>query len=337
MMFVKRLLILSVMITLGTLALHAEQLNRAWEHFQGVWANKDCELVRTAGYSLLFERDGSTLSAALQKVSATKNQINLNTRAKTVFDNSDESVTLKAKGLFDSQKIIIQHPPANECKLTDKNYSIEKTDGKVMLLENGQLREELDIEAGRLKMKRPDGRWQTLTKIEAITMTKPYNMPVDVTQDNVGKRIQEWQLGTRYWKDPDSVFWKIDIGTNQHLYTFTMNDNFLYCRAARIRSNNQGTVFSQNIRLVARGENRNHGYIGYMAPDNLEKAGSELDIDNTKFDSACGIAYDIDIYWSLHSYAEGEIKVNGCDQVYERRPSSKNDADMLEWITFKGY
>jgi hypothetical protein len=186
-------------------------------------------------------------------------------------------------------------------------------------------------------MKRPDGRWRTLTKIEDIAMTDPYDMPADVTQDNAGKRIQEWQLGTRYWKDPDSVFWKIDIGTNRHLYTFTMNDNFLYCRAARIRSNNQGTVFSQNIRLVARGENRDQGYISYMAPDNLEKAGSELEIDNTKFDSACGIAYDIDIYWSLHSFKEREIKVNGCDQVYERHPSSKSDADMLEWIAFMKY
>ncbi len=337
MNFMKRAITFITMITLGTFALSAEQLNRAWDHFQGVWANKDCELVRTAGYSLLFERDGSTLSAALQKISAAKDRIQLNTRAMTVFDNSDESVALKAKDLFDSEKIIIQHPPDNELNLTNETYLIQKTDGKIMLLENGHLREELDIESGRLKMKRTDGRWKILTKIEDIAMTEPYDMPVDVTQDNVGKRIQEWQLGTRFWKAPDSVFWKIDIGTNRHLYTFTMNDNFLYCRAARIRSNNNGTVFSQNIRLVARGKTRDQGYISYMAADNLEKAGSELEIDNTKFDSACGIAYDIDIYWSLHSFKEGEIKVNGCDQVYERRPSSKNDADMLEWIAFMKY
>jgi hypothetical protein len=116
-----------------------------------------------------------------------------------------------------------------------------------------------------------------------------------------------------------------------------MNTDFLYCRAARIRSNDQGTVFSQNIRLVVRGENRDQGYIGYMPKDNLEKAGSELVIDNSKFDAACGIAYDVDIYWSLNSFQDGEIKVNGCDQVYERHPSSKDDESMLEWIAFERY
>jgi hypothetical protein len=58
--------------------------------------------------------------------------------------------------------------------------------------ENGQSHEELDTHTGRLKMKRPDGSWLTLVKIEDIAMTEPYAMPDNVNEGNVGKRIQEW-------------------------------------------------------------------------------------------------------------------------------------------------
>ncbi len=133
----------------------------------------------------------------------------------------------------------------------------------MLLLENDHLVEELDFKSKKLRMKCADDRWETLFLIEKIEMFEPYNMPKNVTIDNIGQRIQEWQLGTSYWY-PDSVFWKIDIGTNKNLYTFTMNTDFLYCRAARIRSNNQGTVFTQNIHLTVWGEKRDERYAGYM-------------------------------------------------------------------------
>jgi len=308
-----------------------------WESFQGVWASKDCELVRTAHYSLLFQRNGNILSSTLKKIKVEKNRIQVNTLAKAVFNNADQTAALKAKDLFEGNNIIIQHPPSNNLELQSHFYSIKEESAKISLFKEGQSMEELDTENNQLKIRQPDGKWETLTLIEKIEMTEPYDMSRDVTQENVGRRLQEWRLGTSCWKDPESPFWKIDIGTNQHLYTFTMNTDFLYCRAARIRSNNQGTVFSQNIRLVVRGENRDQGYIGYMPENNLEKAGSELVIDNSKFNAACGIAYDVDIYWSLNSFKDGEIKVNGCDQVYERHPSARDDEKMLEWIAFERY
>ena len=313
-----------------------QQDGTKWDYFHGVWANKNCELVRTANYSLLFERDGSIISSNLQRVSVKGSMINLNTRVKAMFNNSDSTVTLKAKDLFENNEVVIQHPMPNNLILTDKNCSIKKISGKILLLEDGNTVEELDFKNNELRMKLADNRWETLFLIEKIEMSEPYDMPRNVTEDNIGQRVQEWQLGTSYWY-PDSVYWKVDIGTNKHLYTFTMNNDFLYCRAARIRSNNQGSVFSQNIRLVVRGENRDHGYIGYMAENNYKKASSDIEIDNSKFNPACGIAYDIDIYWSLNSFKDGEIKVNGCDKVYFRLPANKDDDRILEWISYVPY
>lgn len=314
-----------------------EQEGINWDYFHGVWANENCELIRTANYSLLFERDGSIISSNLQRVTVEVTRINFNTRAKAVFNNSDSTVLLKAKYLFEKDEVVIQHPISNELLLTNKSYSIKKESGKLLLLENDHLVEELDIKNKTIKMKCADDRWETLFLIEKIEMSEPYDMPKNVTKDNIGQRIQEWQLGTSYWKIPNSVFWKIDIGTNKHLYTFTMNTDFLYCRAARLRSNNQGSVFAQNIRLTVWGEKRNERYVGYMAEDNLKASGSELEIDNSKFNSQCGIAYDVDIYWSLNSFKDGEIKVNGCDKVYFRIPANKDDDRMLEWIAFEKY
>ena len=313
-----------------------EQEGINWDYFNGVWANKNCELVRTANFSLLFERDGSIISSNLQRVTIEGTRINFNTRAKAVFNNSDNTVTLKAKDLFEKDEVVIQHPISNKLLLTNKSYSIKKESGKLLLLENDHLVEELDIKNKTIKMKCDDGRWETLFLIEKIEMSESYDMPQNVTEDNIGERVQEWQLGTSYWY-PDSVYWKVDIGTNKHLYTFTMNKDFLYYRAARIRSNNQGSVFSQNIRLVVRGENRDRGYIGYMAENNSKKASSDIEIDNSKFNPVCGIAYDIDIYWSLNSFKNGEIQVNGCAQIYYRNPANIDDDHMLEWIAFRQY
>ena len=326
--------LLSIMMCSALYAEEQEGIN--WDYFHGVWANENCELIRTANYSLLFERDGTIISSNLQRVTVEGTRINFDTRAKAVYNNSDSTVTLKAKDLFEKDEVIIQHPISNELLLTNKSYSIKKESGKLLLLENDHLVEELDFKSKKLRMKLADNRWETLFLIEKIEMSEPYDMPKNVTKDNIGQQVQEWQLGTSYWY-PDSVYWKVDICTNKHLYTFTMNNDFLYFRAARIRSNNQGSVFSQNIRLVVRGEKRNERYVGYMAEDNLKASGTELEIDNSKFNSQCGIAYDVDIYWSLNSFKDGEILLNGCYQIYSRNPVNKDDDRMLEWIAFKRY
>ena len=74
-----------------------------------------------------------------------------------------------------------------------------------------------------------------------------------------------------------------------------------------------------------------------MADDNLANAGTDVIIDDLKFDVTCGIAYDVDIYWSLKSIEDNLIRLNGCDQEYVRTPAELDSPLMLEWIVYVPY
>jgi len=308
-----------------------------FDQFYGVWANENCEMVRTDSYSLFFERNGSVITSTLQKVTLRDQNLHFNTRGIAVFDNDSNTVALRAKDLEKGEEIIIEHRGENAPPLEKRSFSLQNTSGKLLLIENNEIIEELNIKEKSLKIKISNNQWEKLLLIEKLTMTDPYDMPENVSTENIGKRIQEWQLGASKWRDPNGIYWNFHLGTNKHHYTFTVNKDFLYCRAARIRSNNLGAVFAQNIRLVVRGETRDQGYIGYMAKNNLKISGAEIEIDNSMFNAMCGIAYDQDIYWSLNSFKDCEIQVNGCDQIYYRNPVGKDDDHMLEWITYIPY
>ena len=73
----------------------------------GVWANKDCELIRTSKFSLLFERVGSTISASLKVLNAMdNNRVVFDTRAIAVFDTVTREVTVKAKDLLKGEWLL---------------------------------------------------------------------------------------------------------------------------------------------------------------------------------------------------------------------------------------
>ena len=72
------------------------------------------------------------------------------------------------------------------------------------------------------------------------------------------------------WANPENPH--IEIGTNKHFYIFTMMPNILYCRAAYIRHNNNGSVFAQNIRL--------------MINDNTGEKAAEMGDNNLKITTA---------------------------------------------------
>ena len=305
--------------------------------FYGVWASKDIELVRTAKFSLIFYRIDDVITSVLYRTEVEGNFVTFNARAMAQFDNSDESIALKAKDLLEGEDVIIRHDDEILPDLNKRQCRLESSLDKLFIKSGKDTLEELDTKTRTLKIRLSDGLWHTLKLIENLEVTEPYDMRREVTKTNLGECIQLWQLGSSFWKDENGTFWAFHLGTNKHLYTFTMNKGFLYCRAARIRSNSNGSVFSQNIRLVGRGNALDTGFIGFMAEDNLAKAGTDVIIDDSKFDATCGIAYDVDIYWSLKSIEDNLIRLNGCDQEYVRTPAKLDSLLMLEWIVYVPY
>ncbi len=273
-------------------------LKKDFSGYYGVWANKDNEVVQTKKYTLIFSRELGKIRAILRR-------------------NISES------NLTFSEFVI-----GYNFNIKEKSYKkIESTESKKILLDSL-----FCLKGGKLEL-RLNSKKQLLEMVEKIEVCEPYQMLV-AEEGKIGKSLQSWQLGTIEHKLDLNDFW-LEIGTNKHLYIFIANPNQLYCRAARIRSNDKGSVFAQNIRLMFSAHN-NETTI-YMNENNHEITSSDLKIDNSLFKpNVCSFEKG-GIYWSFISSKPDTIKLNGCGAVYTFPRPSLNDKNRVEWFKYRDY
>lgn len=268
------------------------------EHFYGVWANADCELVQTEKYTLLFERKNDTISVVLRQTEQ--------------IEGVKYSTFVSGYNFFVSTM---------KCEKIDKS-TLDKSTIRFV--------DFISLKNNKLLIER-NGNPLVLELVEKINICPPYEMPFS-ERNTVGECLQNWQLGTVEKNMSKDDFW-LEIGTNRHVYVFVENPHQVYCRAARIRHNNQGSVFAQNIRLMVSQSNSNV----YMSENNLEKTKEDITINNTLFiPDACSFEED-GIYWSFISTEEDKIKVNGCGEVYTFERPHVNDKKVVEWFEYSRY
>ena len=174
---------------------------------------------------------------------------------------------------------------------------------------------------------------RTLSKVEDIEITEPYDMNHATSKFNIGSRLQEWRLGVKYESDDDAVY--CEINTNRHMFVYMVLPSMTYIRAAATRNNDNGTLFFQNIRMM---KNNNTGeYTAVVMPKNFDIASRDLEMDNSKFKSdGCTFCPDGGIYWSLISFTPDLILINGCGETYEVKRPTKS-TQLSEWIKFRPY
>ena len=196
----------------------------------GVWADRDCELLRTERFALLFESNGDTTTSLLQRMDAT-------------------DTVLLGKTAFTPDSVLMQyvHRPGEARQYADPGAV--QPDGRLRIV--------------------VEGRERMLEKIESFAVSAPYEM-LKASPLEIGSCIQQWSLGTRCRCENGSI--SFEAGTNRHSYTFNIEPGFVYCRAARLRFNERGGLFAQNIRMMANA--REH--TAYMAPDNRAESAEPL-------------------------------------------------------------
>ena len=306
-----------------------------FDNFYGVWANKDCELVRTSKFSIFFERTGDTISATIKLLNIRNNKIIFETRAIVFFDSANKQVTIKARDLLSGEKLLVDNGTDNKLELVQKECIVENTPRKIIVKCGGEITEELMIKDNELKLHRSKDKCQTLNLVEKIDIVEPYQMRF-ANEDNIGACLQEWGLGTGFEKDDNGNHTIITITTNKHSYTFGFGKwkdmDYIYCRAARIRSNNNGTVFVQNIRLMKNPRE----FTAFMPDNNFEITRKSIVIDNSLFNPDVCTFTKSGIYWSLKSYDKNLITLHGCgEEEYQIGRSEKNSEDILEWFEYK--
>lgn len=304
------------------------------DSFYGVWAGRDCELVRTAEFELLFTRSGDTLSATLAKIDGKDDVLVFDMRGVVIFDSAKKRVSCKAKDLRTGEELLIDNDSTSTIALSRRECTVVRTANRVVVRSGGEIVEEVLPAEGRMRLHTPDGRRYQLELIEKIDIVDPYDMRM-VTRNEIGLCLQEWSLGTRLVKFDfdDGHVASLEINTNKHAYIFSYGSIF-YCRAARIRSDNNGSVFAQNIRMMAKtGE-----FTAAIDSNNLATAKKEIVMNDSLFTpNVCTFAKE-GIYWSLKSFDANLIVLNGCGgEDYRYQRFDKNSPDILEWFAYRDY
>jgi len=265
--------------------------------YHGVWANADCELVQTDKYTLSFERNNSKISATLRQIERSGDTIYSIFFTGFVFDMQTKEY----------EKIV---PLIDDVKIPIDDY---------FKLKNGQLTVSKVFQT------------QILRLVEKIEICPPYEMPI-ADNTNIGECLQNWQLGVfEHSLDLENLW--IEIGTNKHSYIVSATPYGVYCRAARIRHNNQGSVFAQNIRLIINSYEKTLD----MPKNNFEISAADVEIDNSLFKPDVCAFEEGGIYWSFISNTVNEIKLNGCGEVYTySRPNIDNEK-VREWFVYRNY
>jgi len=258
----------------------------------GVWANADCELLRTDRFALFFERNGDFVTASLH------------------FMEKGDTVLL-GKTVFTDNSVLSRHVWTRGEQQQTADLGSLRPDGKLRVAINGQE--------------------QVLEKIETVTVTQPYEM-LTASPLEIGSCIQQWCLGTTFGCGKGNV--SFEAGTNRHNYTFNIQSSgMVYCRAARLRFNDRGGLFAQNIRMMS---NTNE-HTCHMEDDNLAVSAAPLEIDDSKF-SPDQCVFDKDgIYWSFIRFDGNTAELNGCGEIYRYVRPQTGDRRLTEWIAFEKY
>jgi hypothetical protein len=285
-----------IFLIIALLLFLSNTFSNTFEIETGVWVDNDCEMVRTQEFCIIFNRIENYISATYYQFAIQDSLIMCKSYGKVIF--SDTSLVYK------------------QVDIRIDSIISEKTIGKPSL-------NSIVIEVDNIERK--------LRKIENIQIVPNYEMFYASSQ-NVGDCIRQWQLGSRFYVNEKKDFIKLTITTNMHSYIFSVSPETTYCRAARIKSNNSGTLFAQNIRLWH--DKSDHNFDMYENNDSVSSA--ELNIDNSLFQQDACTFDKGGIYWSLVNFNKKKIKLNGCGgQIYYYRRIPKESKWFDEWIKYE--
>lgn len=173
---------------------------------------------------------------------------------------------------------------------------------------------------------------ERLMKVEDIDITQPYDMPYATDKWQIGRCLQEWQLGTVVETSGNDIV--VMVGTNRNSFMYGITGGMVYLRAAALLHCNEGSLFIQNIRMMKNPNTKERSNIFFY--DSHEFLTHLPTIDKSQFKpDQCVFAGDGFIYWSYKSHTPDEIKLNGCGETYTYKRTQKGTPGLIEWIKYK--
>lgn len=293
----------------------------------GVWANRDSELVITSKMIILYKRKETDFFSLVMTCEINKNQIDVFNKAIAYFCKTEKKASCKYFSEMNESWIQNGDELDMPTPVHKKSFLIIDSNNSFSIINDDEEFLKLNKNNNILTLNSYYSNNLKFVQIEKITVTD-FKIAEKASENTIGKCLTEWSLGSGFIEDDEDHNFTVEIHTNQHSYIFSQNnwkgDKFLYCRAAKIRSNNNGSVFAQNIRLMK----NNNEFTAKMVEDNLLTSKQDIVIQNDLFNpKSCVFVNDgKEIYWSLKDFSENEIILNGCagEEYKHSRPKTKD-------------
>lgn len=331
----KKILIIIIIVLSYSIVFGGNFMNN---QFYGVWSNENVELVITEKIILLFFIDGKEQISVLKTYDLAENRMDVFTKSVAYFNKSSKKANCKY--YIQSDKEWKEWGDKNNFSspIFNKSFLLSETKINIKIANNEETFLSLNKDTQVLSIHSDLIQNQNLKKIEKIEIVN-FKISTKATKETVGKCLVEWSLGATYEEDDINQTFSAEINTNKHSYTFTLNKwkdmQLLYCRGARIRTNNNGSVFAQNIRMM---KNDNE-FTANFPLNNFEISNQEIIINNDLFSPTSCVFIDggNEIYWSLKSLSDDLIILNGCggEEYKYTRPTEENGEN--EYFKYEEY
>jgi hypothetical protein len=299
------------------------------QNLYGVWANETAHLVITSKHLMLFEKVNDNVRYYACKHKIESGRMLLDLKADVCFNVTKNS----SNSLFrSSENDAILQWGDNSNSITEPGLFEITIDVQNQDQETPYLNFRSDKE---LEFRSFEGIVHNFKSVRKINISDFIVQPTAVS-DNIGYCLSNWNKFAKIEQGvQEKEVFSCEIILDNMDFNFNIMDGaFIYCSSNITASNNNGKAWDQKIRLMNHPESNQFSI--YYPVNCFENLNEKIEIDDKLFvKDACNFLPGMLRYWSLDSFSDNQIIINGCGEKYPfdriaEDPSSLSDIEFFE-------
>lgn len=299
------------------------------QNLYGVWADKTSHLVITSKHIMLFEKLKDDVRAYACKYKIESNKLLLELKAAVCFNKTKNNSNCLLRN--SENEVIIQWGDKSNRITKPEVFEISisnKIPDDNTLYFNLKSNAELEFTSFEKEV-------HNLKLVKKIVISNFVEQP-RAKSENIGYCLSNWnKFGKIEQGIRDKEVFSCEIILNKIDFNFIlMKGALIYCNSNITATNNNGRVWDQKVRLMNHIESNQFSI--YYPDDCYNSLKEKIEIDDKLFlNDTCNFLPGMLRYWSLDTFTEDQIIINGCGEKYPidritEDPSSLIDIEFFE-------
>lgn len=301
----------------------------------GIWSNIDTEIAISKKQILVFERCINKSRIRVYEI-LENNTVKDNSQVSAVFGikvkaNIEFCESGKAGIIYNNHDKIEKWGDeiTYDCSFDEQECIVKEVDDGFLLSRDSEII--FMFKNNKVIIRSLFSGLQELQLLEKITICE-FKKGETANPENIGYCLKSWELMSF------NMIMKIGficfVRTNERLLSiqFINSDDkqLLYCRTGNYKYSNKGTVSRIGIRLLK--ETKKFSY--RLPKDIFAHNNKQIKIDEQKFSEECFVHDKKEriLYWSLKSFTEDQIVLNGCSGDYYKYNRPSMEAPNCDYI-----